>query len=438
MNVIRYTNFYAKAINTNYQDKFTHILNVDLDSKTPKYNRVRTSERGDYKVDEPFTTMIYDMATYKSKYEECKSYLEVVERCISVFIKDLYKRRAYWFEDNLYPIVVVYDDDVHESFGKELFENTVMNSFKQIFGQNFSKYEIQFKHIVNVIPGEVISMETYNERSIFGLYSTSKYVSPVLVKQSQFLDSFVQGNPDNPYVIAYIQDKDIFEYGKKHDKYLISIDFSATHTSINTFLLHNRVVTLFDKKVLNIGFMNIVDWIHNKCSENSTEPISIFKKFGNFISKISLFGADGAIKIYFGDADIDVKDYYLNSPIHEVIETCIDITNKIYSKHQFDQRVEIKYCIENIIEMCLKHIQLEKVYYGDDIWIDDTKHDEESSSAMIQKYITLYQARKGELMFQGDFTSNILVDKETKHHYFKLKLNLKDLGFEYSFEDLDA
>lgn len=440
MNVIRYTNFYARAINTNHRDVFTHILNVDFDSKYPKYNRIRGCYYGHKcQLHEPFTTMIYDMTAYKSQYEERKPYLEVVERCISIFIKDLYKKRAYWFEDDSYPIIIVYDDDVHGSFGKELFEKTVIESFKQIFGQSFSKYEIQFKHIVNVIPGEVISMETDNARSIFALYSSFEeyYISPDLVKETQFINSSIQGNADNPYAIPYIQDKDIFEYGKKHDKYFISIDFSATHTSINTFLLHNRVVTLFDKKVLNIGFMNIVEWIHNKCNENSTEPIPIFKKFNNFISRIPAFGGD-LTKVKFGEVSIDMEDYYLNSPIHEVTEACVNITNKIYLKHQFDQRVEIKYCIENVVEMSLRHIQLECVDFADGRWVDQDTYFSEDSSAMIRKYLTLYQARRGELMFSGDFESSILIDTKTKRGYFKLELNLKELGFEYSFEDLDA
>lgn len=421
MIAIRFTNFYAKAINSNSQDIFSQILNVSFNAE-PRFNTVR-DYRYDYHSDEPFSTMVYDRNTYKTQFENVLPYDEAVKQCISKFITSLYDQCKYWFEDNNYPIVVVYGDDVHESFGKELFENAVMNTFNQIFEQHKFKQEIQFKHIVNVIPGQVISMETDFLKSIFSLYSGT-YL-PSNVKESQIVRS-LEGNEENKNVIAYIQDRDIYDYRRKHDKYFISVDFAAKHTVINTYLLHNRVVTLFDKKVLNIGFMDIVEWIYAKCRENSTRTKPLFEKFNEFISNISYLGGQSSSVYFKYYTCIEEQDYYLNSPMSEVINACIEVTNKIYTKHQFDRRVEIKYCVENIVEMHLKHIQLEDINFNG------------NSHAMIQRYITLDQARKGELMFGGLYTSEVLVDKVTKRNHFNLRLNLKDLGFEYSFEDLDA
>lgn len=421
MIAIRFTNFYAKAINSNTQDVFSQLLNISFNAE-PKFNTVGNFGY-DYHPDRPFSTMIYDRDGYKAQFENVLSYNEAVQHCISEFINTFYEKCDYWFEENDYPIVVVYDDDVHESFGKELFENSVMNTFNQIFEEHQLKFEIQFKHIVNVIPGEVIAMETDFLKSVFSLY-TGTYL-PHDVKESQVVHS-LEGNEENKNVIAYIQDRDIHDYRRKHDKYFISVDFSAKHTAINTYLLHNRVVTLFEKKVLNIGFMDVVDWIYGKFCEHSNGTIPLFEKFYEFISRISYFGGQGS-SVYFGyDTRIEERDYYLNSPMSEVINACIEVTNKIYTKHQFDRRVEINYCVENIVEMHLKHIQLENINFNGNY------------SAMIQKYTTLVRAREGELTFGGSYSSSVLIDKVTKRNRFDLILNLKELGFEYSFEDLDA
>lgn len=407
--MIRITDFYAKIYipNVYNNDVYTYLLTINKQDDDVKYLKALKLEYYDMCDDKTFECMLYE----KNKINSLNigSYEEIYYNCIeSLFNK--YSDTLSKYEK----IIIVYDDNVLNVFGKNLYFKT--------FNELNNKFNIKFeyKHIKNVIPGEVVNIELGFISSTYQLESVNKKYIPWYVNDTNIYSELI--GKDNKDLIGCIINTEKKKYRKTIDKYFMLVDFNAYNSNCYVYKLSNRIITLYHYTQIQCGFVNLVEWLANKTNYDLCKYI----KFKNFISRITFLGSnDNFTNVMFNYMTINAEDYFTNSPIKYIINTLIDIKHQILKEHQFDKKVYIKYCIENVVETRLKHIELKEVNFNG------------NRNRLLLSYKYLEGIKNNTIEFVADYTSTNLIDKKTNSNAFRVKIPFSKLGYEYLFEDIE-
>ena len=436
MIIIRFTDFYCIASNSTY-DNLVSLLCVNITPTNLTYLKPLKFAYFNTE-DEDFNYMLYE----KEKISELHSYNSIFTKAITSFVEQAYTK---YKERN---IVFIYDDNVIETFGKELYYNSITESIKHLETKYNTTIGFTMKHIINAIPGEVISTET-GFNSIYHLDArkytrgevSKKNICPGLIDAALWQDTSkltdskltestskttsTESNSTEPPKIEYpykpyiIHSKRI-KYGRDVATYMTIVDFGARKTFYYTYSLINCNVELYSTETINIGFMDIIDWIRSK----SSGEINIYHKFKDTLKSITYLSTT---KSYFYNFGITVtkEDFYTNSPIKEITKKAVDIKREIMDKHFLDFTVIFTYNIENVIELPLKHIELQQESFNG------------HCHRVVENYNYLVEALNKKLRFSGSFRSEDLVDMRTGKHSFKLDVLLSDVGYVYTYSNKD-
>ena len=411
MIIIRFTDFYCIASNSTH-DNLVSLLCVNIKSditylKPLKFAYFNTE-------DEDFNYMLYE----KEKISELHSYDSIFTQSIISFVEQAYTK---FKERN---IVFIYENNIIETFGKELYYNSITESIKHLETKYDTTFGFTMKHIINAIPGEVISTET-DFNTIYRLDArkytkgevSKKNICPGLIDTALWQDTSKSIEyPYKPYIIHSKQIK----YGKDVATYMTIVDFGARKTFYYTYSLINCNVELYSSETINIGFMDIIDWIHSK----SSGEINIYHKFKDTLKSITYLSTT---KSYFYNFGITVtkEDFYTNSPIKEITKKAVDIKREIMDKHFLDSTVIFTYNIENVIELPLKHIELQQQRFNG------------HCHRVVENYYYLVEALNKKLRFSGSFRSEDLVDIRTGKNSFIVDVLLSDVGYVYTYSNKD-
>lgn len=378
--LVRITDFYCKVYNQKYSKITSYLLTNELNELKFEYYE-RSNEKFDYFIK-----------------DTKENYTNII---IKLFDKIYNKYKEYFEFNNI--ITVIYDDNVLKVFGKELY----MNTFEVVKINFKNKYDIdlkiKFKHIINVIPGEVISIETDFGSHKYALRSfdynhwiiTDKNKCPGIKGK--------EGTKFNGYII----DEEKYMHNLVA-KYFTIIDFNAHQTNYYTYKLENRITTLYDKRSIDIGFMDVVEWIINKSNSNN---------YIDIIKRICLFGNTNVF-------NISREDFYKHSPLTKIIKQYIDFKHDLLDKLSLNDKIYIKYNIENIVEVPLKHIEMEQRNFNG------------QCDKVIENYKYLIDAKNKTLKFGNSYSSDNLISEKTGSSNFNIVVNLSDMGYDYEFEDI--
>lgn len=407
--IIRITDFYAKIYisSIHNDDVYTYLLTINKQGDDIKYLKPLKFEYYEMCDDDPFNCMLYEKDKINSL--NIGSYEEIYHNCIeSLFNKysnDLKRCKQ---------IMIVYDDNVLNVFGKDLYFNTF-----DILG-NENDIKIEYKHIKNIIPGEVMNIELGYQSSMYRLEYVYKNYMPWYVNKANICPDLI-GKEDKE-LVGCIVNTEKKEHRKVIDKYFMLIDFNAYNSNYYVYKLSNRVVTLYHYSQLQCGFMNLIEWLADKTDYD----LSKYVRFKKFISSLSYLSSnDGFTNVDFNYKTVNVEDYFVNSPIKSIIDTLINIKHQILKEHQFDKKVYIKYCVENVVETHLKHIELKEINFNGN----------KDRLLMCYKYLEGVQNKTIE--FIANYSSAALINKKTNSSNFTLKIPYSELGYEYSFEDIE-
>ena len=378
--LVRITDFYCKVYNQEYSKITRYLLTNELNELKFEYYE-RSNEKFDYFIK-----------------DDKENYTNII---IKLF-DNIYNKYKEYFEFNNI-ITVIYDDNVLKVFGKELY----MNTFEVVKINFKNKYDIdlkiEFKHIINVIPGEVISIETDFGSCKYALRSFD-YDHRIITDKNKCPG--IKGKEGTKYN-GYIIDEEKYTHNLVA-KYFTIIDFNAHQTNYYTYKLENRITTLYDKQSIDVGFMDIVEWIINKSNLNN---------YIDIIKRIYQFGNMNSF-------DISREDFYKHSPLTKIIKQYIDFKHDLLDKLSLNNRSYIKYNIENIVEIPLKHIEMEQRNFNG------------QCDKVIENYKYLIDAKNKTLKFGNSYSSNNLISEETGSNHFEIIVNLSDMGYDYEFEDL--
>ena len=413
--LIRFTDFYCIASNSTY-DNLVSLLCVNITPTNITYLKPLKFAYFNTE-DEDFNYMLYE----KEKISELHSYNSIFTKAIISFVEQAYNK---YKERN---IVFVYDNNTIETFGKELYYNSITESIKYLETKYDTTFGFTMKHIINAIPGEVISTET-DFNTIYRLDArkytrgevSKKNICPGLIDAALWpLDETKSKSIEYPYKPYIIHTKQI-KYGRDVATYMTIVDFGARKTFYYTYSLINCNVELYSSETINTGFMDIIDWIHSK----SSGEVNIYHKFKDTLKSITYLNTT---KSYFYNFGITVtkEDFYTNSPIREITKKAVDIKREIMDKHFLDSTVIFTYNIENVIELPLKHIELQQQRFNG------------HCHRVMENYNYLVEALNKKLCFSGSFRSEDLVDIRTGKNSFKLDILLSDVGYVYTYSNKD-
>lgn len=388
--LVRITDFYCKVYNHEYSSMLTYLLTDELNQLKFEYY-----EYSDVK----FNYFIKDnVIEYKNKYKEV---------IIKLFNEICEKYSAYFEKRN--DITVIYDDNVLNVFGKELYLST-FEDVKVSYKTNFNiDLNINFKHIINAIPGEVISIETDFGS---GKYSLRSFDFDHWIITDKNKCPGIKGKEGTKYN-GYIIDEEKY-LRNKIPKYFTVIDFNAHQTNYYTYKLEDRITTLYNKDSIDIGFIDIVEWVFENLD------FKYENKYNNYIDimkKIYMFNNTQV-------SNITREQFYKNSPLTKIIRRYIDFKHDLLDKLSLNDKVYIKCNIENIVEVPLKHIEIDQRQFNG------------NCNRVLENYYYLEEARNKTLKFGNSYSSNNLVDEVTGSSNFNIVVNLSDMGYDYEFEDL--
>lgn len=406
--IIRITDFYAKILiknNRNTDILHQYLLSLNIKDDKIEYLKSLKYEYYDMVDDKPFNCMLYD----KDKINSFKllSYDEIYYNTIKTLFNNYSEQLA-----ECGTIMIAYDDSVIKIFGEELYFNT-FDKIKTEFNLTF-----EFKHVKNIIPGEVLSIELGFCRDVYILKSYNHKYLPHWIDQKNECPDLI--GQTNEFLRGYIVRKDLYQKRRMIDKFFMLVDFHAFDSTCYVYKLSENNITLYKTETIPCGFMTIVNWL----SEKSKYKQDVYIKFKNFISQISYFNYS-CRNVIFNGVEIDNKIYFDESPIKNVINVLINIQHQILHEYRFEKEVYISYCIENIIEMNLINIELKNETFNG------------NSNRMLLEYDFLEKVRNKTLNYCGDYTSIDLIDRKTKSNHFLIKIPFHELGYHYSFEDIE-
>lgn len=388
--LVRITDFYCKVYNQEYSSMLTYLLTDELNQLKFQYYE-RSNEKFNYFIKD-------NVNEYRNKYKEV----------IIKLFNEICEKYSDYFEKNN-DIIVIYDDNVLNVFGKELYLST-FDEVKTSCKTNFNiDLNLKFKHIINAIPGEVISIETDFGAGKYSLKSFN-YKHRVISDKNKCPG--IKGKEGTKYN-GYIIDEE--EYLRnKIPKYFTLIDFNAHQTNYYTYKLENRITTFYNKDSIDVGFIDIIEWVFEnldfKYENEYNNYIDIMKQLHMF--KTSQLN------------NITPEQFYKNSPLTKIIKHYIDFKHDLLDKLSLDDKVYIKCNIENIVEIPLRHIEIERRKFNG------------NCNRVLENYSYLEEARNKTLKFGNSYSSNNLVNEVTGSNYFHIIVNLSDMGYDYEFEDV--
>lgn len=413
---IRFTDFYAIAHN-NEMDSNANWNLVNLFCANIQNDNITYLKNLNFKhydvSDEEFNCMIYD----KNKFNSFKlnlSYEDFYTNAVIKFVKKAYKK----YSKN--KIMFIFDDHIIETFGKDLYLSSINKSINNIQEENNVNIEYKFMHLKNFAFGEVLSMELGDGNCVYGLFTT-KYLSYHFVEKENYYDGLIDkdlyNNSENhkkyPYK-TYIIDNEIKKYNVKPIKYLTIVDFQAYKTYYYTYSIIKSKVELYDVNHIDIGFMNIIEWIYNKTDRS--KPIGY--KFKSLISNLTLL-SNYDLNINNYDVKINSDVFYKNSPIKFITENLIKIKHEILRKHSLDKKVIYKYNIENVVELLIKDVELKQIPFNG------------HCHKIMEQVFYLNNYLSNNLRFRGNYMSDNMVDKNNGSKYYKIDAKLNEHGYNY-------
>ena len=376
--IVRITDFYCKVYNTKLSKLSTYLLTDQLNEIKFEYYEVTKTD---------FNYFVKDNKNI---------YNEIIIRLFD----DVYNKYKDYLNNNE-KIIVIYDDNVLNVYGKDLYLKTfedVKTKYKISYNINL---EFEYKHIINAIPGEVISIETG--------FSNSKY------QLRSLFDNHWCVNEHNkcPGIksktkgcSAYVVDAEKYKR-QNFKKYFTLIDFNAHKTNYYTYVLYDGVVKLYHQSSVEVGLIDVVKYIE----ENK------YSKYIDTIKKICYF-TNSTYK------NITQNEFFKVSPLSQIIKHYVDFKHSLLEELSLDRDVWIKFGYENIAGIPLKHIEM------------DMKHFNGNCDILLKHYHFLEQARNKNLIFGGYYSSEDMFDEKTGSNNFEIRLNLSDLGYDYIYEDI--
>ena len=384
--LVRITDFYCKVYNTKLSKLTSYLLTDQLNEIKFEYYEITKTD---------FNYFVKDKK-------------EIYNEIIIKLFDDIYNKYKKYLNNNE-KITVIYDDNVLNIFGKELYFGT-FEEVKINCKNNFNiDLNLKFKHIINTIPGEVISIETDFGAGKYALKSFD-YNHWIITDKNKCPG--VKGKEGTKYN-GYIIDEEVF-YGNNIPKYFTVIDFNAHQTNYYTYKLENRITTLYNKDSINVGFIDIIEWIFENLDRKYEN------KYHNYIDvmkKICMFDNSQL-------NNITREQFYKNSPLTKIIKHYINFKHDLLDILSLNDKVYIKCNIENIVELPMKHIEINRRKFNG------------NCGRILENYNYLEEARNKTLKFGNCYTSTNLVSEKTGNNHFSVLVNLSDVGYDYIFEDL--
>lgn len=419
--LVRFTDFYAIAHDNSLSNANWNLLELfcaNIQNEDITYLKPLKFEYYDFN-DEEFNCMIYDKDKFKT-FNLNMSYEDFYTNAVIKFIKKAYNK----FQQK--KIKFIFDDNILKVFGKDLYKNSIKKSIKYLEEKYKINIVYEFSHIINIAFGEVISVEC-GFNSCYHLYS-SKYTTSCIFERNEYaklIDKEVYNklklgeSVDNiKYPVkAYIVDKDIQKYHFKPAKYLTIVDFNAHKTYYYTYSIINSNVSLYNIEEVDLGFMDIIEWIYNK--SDKSKPIGF--KFKSLISNLCHLDRDD---LYINKYNIEIKkeDFYDNSPLKIITEKIVQIKHEILKKHRYDKKVIFRYNIENVVDLKINNVELKQVPFNG------------QNHKIIEQYYYLNKYLQNDLRVCGSYTCDDLVDKITGSDHIQLDIKLSDVGYTYHCE----
>ena len=411
---IRFTDFYCIAHNPEFPNTSYNLVNLlcaNINQNNIKYLKDIKFEYYDVN-DEDFNYMLYDKINFNN-FKLNITYDELYTNAIITFVEKAYNK----FKQN--NITFFYDDNVIETFGKDLYYYALVKSIENL--NNKYNIEIKFttKHIINVIPGEVISTEVgmggiHNLQTMkFETYNVSdKNICPGLIDKNDYGKDKPSDYPFKSYVVNSKTSK----YVKNVVTYFTVVDFAANKTFYYKYSLIKREVKLYNISTIDIGFMDIIDWIYDKTSKSTDK----YHRFKNTIGSICYLNKNNTYFESYGTI-IDSNDFYINSPINKITKKIVDIKREIMDKHVLDKKVIYRFNVENIAEIYPMHVEIKQQPFNGQCY------------KIIENYNYLERALNKTLTFGGSFTFEKMVDKNTGSKHAEIRVKLSDVGYEYVY-----
>lgn len=415
--LIRIKDFYAIAHVPSRQNTSWNKVNLlCADIQDGKIRYLKPLKYEYYNVfDESFNCMLYEKDKFESFNLEI-TYEEFFGNMIYHLIMSAYEK---FKEDK---IIFVYDDVVIERYGKKLYYGSVQDAIKRISDELKVRFQYEFKHIVNVAPGEFIASET-KFGGLYGLYNYDRKES-YTTEVNQFkrlVDKRVFNKEDVKYPYeSYLIDSEVEKYKFKPLKYFTLVDFNAYSTVYYTYSMEKRIVKLDNIERVNVGLMSIIEWIYEHSEKRKDIYFRLKKIFGDlcFIPQCGMYNPTYGI-------NITAEKFYDESPIAEITQKLCDIKMKILNRHKFSKKIIHKYNIESLSEIYLKHPFLKmQIFNG-------------QCTKLLESYRFLKDALEKELVFAGNMSSEQMVDRETGKSDYSVRIKLSDYGYEYKY-DIDT
>lgn len=419
--LVRFTDFYAIAhdnslINTTWN--LLELFCANIQNENITYLKPLKFEYYDLE-DEEFNCMIYD----KDKFETFNlsiSYEDFYTNAVMKFIEKAYNK----FQKK--SIKFIFDDNILKVFGKDLYKKSIEKSIKYLEEKYKINIVYEFLHIINAAFGEVISMEC-GFNSCYNLY-TSKYTTWYMTKTNEYaklIDKKVydklkssESVDDIQYPIkAYIVDRDIYKYHFKPAKYLTIVDFNAHKSYYYTYSIVDRNISLYNIEEIDLGFMDIIEWIYNESDKTKTLGF----KFKSLISKLCYLEEND---LYIDTYRIKIKkeDFYDNSPLKIITEKIVQIKHEILKKHQYDKKLVFRFNIENVVGLKINNIELKQITFNG------------QHHKIIEHYNYVNEYLQNDLGIYGYYTCEDVVDKTTGSGNIQLEAKLCDVGYTYHCE----
>lgn len=418
--LVRFTDFYAIAydyIANNTNSNLLELFCANIQNENVTYLKPLKFEYYDID-DNAFNCMIYD----KEKFETFNlniSYEDFFINAIVEFVEKAYKKY------NKNNIKFIFDDNIIKIFGKELYKNAINKSIEYLNKKYQIEIEYEFIHIANLAYGEVILMEFGFGYTPYNLYTT-RYENNIISKEHKYtevIDKEIYNRLKNgesfddiKYLMeTFIMDNDIDKYGFKPAKYLTIVDFNAYTTYYYTYSIIDYNISLYNIEKIDLGFMNIVEWIYNKSNKSE----SIGYKFKSLISNLCYLDKANNIYIKYYKININSNDFYINSPLKLITEKIVQIKHEILKKHQFDKKIIFRYNIENVVELIIKNIELKQMLFNG------------QCHKIIENYNYLNKFLQNEIKICANYTCADVVDKNTGSNKIHINIKLSDYGYKY-------
>lgn len=411
---IRFTDFYAIAHDNSMSNTNCNLVNLFCANvKNNNVTYLKDLKFGYYdSSDKKFNCMIYDKDKFNS-FELNLSYEDFYTNAIIKFVEKAYQT---YFKNN---IMFIFDDHIIETFGKDLYLSSINKSINYIQEKNKINIEYKFMHVKNFAFGEVLSMEFGFENCVHDLL-VAKY-PPHFVKKENHYDGLIDKDLyDNPEIQdeycykSYIIDKEIKKYGIKPIKYLTIVDFHAYKTYYYTYSIIKSKIELYNVNHIDVGFMNVVEWIYDKTDKS--KPFGY--KFKSLISNLPMLSQHDLI-IEKHNIKINSDDFYNNSPIKFITENLVKIKHEILRKHKLNQKVIYKYNIENVVEVIIKDIELKQITFNG------------NCHKIMEQVFYLNNYLSNDLKYKAAYTSERMVDKTNGSNKFTIDVKLNEHGFNY-------